>query len=44
MRAAYGRVVYRAAGDVHNLRNEGRTRYVNRLIELEHLGDAVEPR
>lgn len=33
-----GRVVYREAGTVHKLVNEGQTRYVNRLVELKHLG------
>ncbi len=33
-----GRVVYREAGTVHKLTNEGQTRYVNRLVELKHLG------
>jgi hypothetical protein len=34
-----GRVVYREAGTVHRLTNEGSTRYVNRLIELKRLAD-----
>ena len=32
-----GHVVYREAGKVHKLINEGDTRYVNRLIELKGL-------
>jgi beta-alanine degradation protein BauB len=38
-----GRVVYRDAGTVHRLINEGQTRYVNRLVELKHLGPDGEP-
>ncbi len=34
-----GRVVYREAGKIHNLTNQGETRYVNRLIELKDLGE-----
>lgn len=39
-----GHVVYRSAGKVHRLTNEGRTRYVNRLVELKHLGRQEEER
>lgn len=39
-----GRVVYREAGKVHKLTNEGTTRYVNRLIELKHLDADGLPR
>ena len=35
-----GHVVFREAGKVHMLTNEGTTRYVNRLIELKMLGEA----
>lgn len=38
-----GRVVYREAGTVHKLINEGQTRYVNRLVELKHLGPDGSP-
>ncbi|HEY8583038.1 MAG TPA: hypothetical protein VIL49_08815 [Capillimicrobium sp.] len=34
-----GHVVFREAGKVHNLTNEGQTRYVNRLVELKMLGE-----
>jgi len=34
---AAGHVVFREAGKVHMLTNEGTTRYVNRLIELKTL-------
>jgi quercetin dioxygenase-like cupin family protein len=39
-----GRVVFREAGKVHKLTNEGDTRYVNRLIELKHLDADGHPR
>jgi quercetin dioxygenase-like cupin family protein len=39
-----GRVVYREAGTIHKLTNEGDTTYVNRLIELKHLDRAGNPR
>jgi quercetin dioxygenase-like cupin family protein len=42
MQETVGRVVYRDAGKVHNLRNEGETRYVNRLIELKDLGENTQ--
>ncbi len=32
-----GHVVYREAGKVHKLTNEGQTRYVSRLVELKGL-------
>jgi quercetin dioxygenase-like cupin family protein len=34
-----GHVVFRDAGKVHKLTNEGDTRYVNRLVELKFLGE-----
>ncbi len=37
-----GRVVFRSAGKVHMLANEGTTRYVNRLIELKKLDENTE--
>lgn len=37
-----GRVVFREAGKVHMLTNEGDTRYVNRLIELKYLGENLQ--
>jgi quercetin dioxygenase-like cupin family protein len=37
-----GQVVFREAGKVHKLTNEGSTLYINRLIELKHLGEAAE--
>ena len=37
MSEAPGRVVFRDAGKVHKLINEGDTHYVNRLIELKSL-------
>jgi quercetin dioxygenase-like cupin family protein len=39
-----GRVVFRDAGKIHKLTNEGSTRYVNRLIELKHLDADGRPR
>jgi hypothetical protein len=39
-----GHVVYRDAGKVHKLTNEGETRYVNRLIELKQLGERADER
>lgn len=38
-----GRTIYREAGKVHKLTNEGQTRYVSRLVELKHLGPDSEP-
>jgi predicted metal-dependent enzyme (double-stranded beta helix superfamily) len=35
-----GGVVYRDAGEVHMLTNQGTTRYYSRLIELKYLGEA----
>ncbi|NRQ32821.1 hypothetical protein HII36_13360 [Nonomuraea sp. NN258] len=34
-----GGVVYRPAGEVHMLTNQGGTRYRCRLVELKHLGE-----
>jgi hypothetical protein len=42
MHEASGHVVYRDAGKVHMLTNEGTTRYVNRLIELKTLAEGTE--
>jgi quercetin dioxygenase-like cupin family protein len=39
-----GRVVYREAGSVHKLTNEGDTLYVNRLIELKTVGNDQQNR
>lgn len=44
MQERAGRVVFRPAGDVHKLTNEGSTRYVNRLVELKHLDRDGRPR
>lgn len=41
MEETAGRVVYREAGKVHKLINEGQTTYRNRLIELKALGDGA---
>lgn len=37
-----GRVVFREAGKVHNLTNQGETRYLSRLIELKDLGENTQ--
>ena len=37
-----GRVVFRDAGKVHMLTNEGTTRYVNRLVEMKMLDEDTE--
>jgi 3-(3-hydroxy-phenyl)propionate hydroxylase len=42
MQETPGRVVFRDAGKVHMLTNEGTTRYVNRLIELKALDENTE--
>jgi 3-(3-hydroxy-phenyl)propionate hydroxylase len=42
MQETPGRVVFRDAGKVHMLTNEGTTRYVNRLIELKFLDEDME--
>lgn len=42
MQETPGRVVFRDAGKVHMLTNEGTTRYVNRLIELKMLDENTE--
>lgn len=42
MQETPGRVVFRDAGKVHMLTNEGTTRYVNRLIELKMLDENLE--
>jgi quercetin dioxygenase-like cupin family protein len=39
MHEVSGHVVYREAGKVHMLTNEGDTRYINRLVELKLLGE-----
>jgi 3-(3-hydroxy-phenyl)propionate hydroxylase len=39
VRETYGRVIYRAAGEVHMLTNVGTTAYRNRLIELKSADD-----
>lgn len=44
MHETVGRVVYRPAGKVHKLTNEGSTRYRSRLIELKLLGEDAEGR
>lgn len=42
MQETPGRVVFRDAGKVHMLTNEGTTRYVNRLVELKALDENTE--
>jgi 3-(3-hydroxy-phenyl)propionate hydroxylase len=42
MQETPGRVVFRDAGKVHMLTNEGTTRYVNRIIELKFLDEYME--
>ncbi len=42
MQETPGRVVFRDAGKVHMLTNEGSTRYVNRLVELKALDENTE--
>jgi 3-(3-hydroxy-phenyl)propionate hydroxylase len=42
MQETPGRVVFRDAGKVHMLTNEGSTRYVNRLIELKMFDENLE--
>ncbi len=42
MQETPGRVVFRDAGKVHMLTNEGTTRYVNRLVELKMLDENTE--
>jgi hypothetical protein len=42
MHEAAGHVVFRNAGKVHMLTNEGQTRYVNRLVELKMLDADTE--
>jgi 3-(3-hydroxy-phenyl)propionate hydroxylase len=42
MQETPGRVVFRDAGKVHMLTNEGDTRYVNRLIELKMFDENLE--
>jgi 3-(3-hydroxy-phenyl)propionate hydroxylase len=42
MQETPGRVVFRDAGKVHMLTNEGTTRYVNRLVELKMFDEDME--
>jgi 3-(3-hydroxy-phenyl)propionate hydroxylase len=42
MQETPGRVVFRDAGKVHMLTNEGETTYVNRLIEMKMLDESTE--
>jgi beta-alanine degradation protein BauB len=41
MQETPGRIVFRDAGTVHMLTNEGSSRYVNRLIELKMLDEST---